>query len=611
MTRCVLLFLFFSAFSACVASLLAAEFQNLGIPVKKAGLMGSLVGPDENGELTRLYFNFNQNGAPLFLMQVDPESGAARQLNAPKGPGAWGFIVGPDKKIYLGTWDGGLILRFDPKQPDKDIEVVGRPSKTETYIWMFTIGKDDKLYGCTYENAKLISYDPKTGEMADLGRMDPTENYSRSVATGQNGWIYVGIGMARGSIVAYNPQTGKHLLAIPKDHVVQGCGQVWNGKDGNAYGRMGGHTYRFLDGKGTVIKDNEAVGKAPQKLKDGRTLTGANREGWYTLYNPKTEKIEKRAFKYVGAGSSPFVVSEGPEGIIYGSTALPLELFWYDPRTGEMKNPGNPTSVNGEIYSFVHLGEKLYMCAYPGGWLSVYDPEKPWNYGTKPENNPYGFGRIGDGHLRPRAMIVGQDKRLYIGSLPPYGQLGGALGVYDPDKNQVVENYRNLIPNQSIVALVQEPTTGLIFGGTSVAGGGGAHVTEKDAHLFAWDPEKKEKVIDIIPVPGRGTVISIAQAKEKVFATLSGPTLVVYDVTKREIVHQADISLGNPLEISLGLWKDGLIYGLTDRCIFTIDPKTYEITEFASPRGHISCGWAITETGIYFGSGVHLMRWKW
>jgi len=288
-----------------------------------------------------------------------------------------------------------------------------------------------------------------------------------------------------------------------------------------------------------------------------------------------------------------------------------LELFWYDPRTGESKNPGNPTSVGGEIYSFAHLGGKLYLCAYPGSWLSIYDPQKPWDYGTKPENNPYGFGRIGDGHLRPRAMIVGSDGRLYIGSLPPYGQLGGALGVYDPTENTVVENYRNLIPKQSIVALVQEVTTGLIFGGSSIAGGGGAHVTETDAHLFAWDPVKKDKVIDIVPLAGRGSVISLAQAGGKVFALLSGPTLVVYDVTQRKIVHQEDIAVGNPREVSLGLWKDGLIYGLTDQCIFTIDPQTYDVKEFARPGRQISCGWAITDSGIYFGSGVHLMRWKW
>ena len=368
-----------------------------------------------------------------------------------------------------------------------------------------------------------------------------------------------------------------------------------------------GHAWQQLR-RGNIVP---VYGPAPQKLKDGRLLTGASLDGAYTLYDPKTKKTEKKTFAYEGAGSSPFVVGEGPEGVIYGSTAMPLELFWYDPKTGEMKNPGNPTSVGGEVYSFAHLDGRLYLCAYPGSWLSIYDPKKPWNYGTKRENNPYGFGRIGDGHLRPRAMIVGKDKRLYIGSLPPYGQLGGAMGVYDPAKNKIVENYRNLIPNQSIVALIQEETTGLIFGGSSIAGGGGAHTTEKDAHLFAWDPERKEKVIDIVPIPGRGSIISIAQAEGKVFAILSGPTLVVYDAATREIVHRADITLGSPREISLSLWKDGLIYGLTDRCIFTVDPKTYKTKEFASPGRHRSCGWAITDTGIYCGSGVHLMRWKW
>ena len=236
----------------------AGQFEDLGIPVRKAGLMGAIVGPDERGELTKLYFNFNQNGAPLFLVQVDPNTGDSKQFNSPQGPGAWGFIVGPDKKVYLGTWDGGLILRFDPAQPDKGIEVVGKPSESESYLWMYTVGKDGKLYACTYGNAKLVSYDPATGQMADLGRMDPTEQYSRSVATGADGWIYTGIGMARGSIVAHDPRTGRHQLAIPEEHCAQGCGAVWNGSDGNAYGRLRAHTYRFVDGKATEIKPEEA-----------------------------------------------------------------------------------------------------------------------------------------------------------------------------------------------------------------------------------------------------------------------------------------------------------------------------------------------------------------
>ena len=88
-------------------------------------------------------------------------------------------------------------------------------------------------------------------------------------------------------------------------------------------------------------------------------------------------------------------------------------------------------------------------------------------------------------------------------------------------------------------------------------------------------------------------------------------TLTVIDTTTREIVHQAKLDLGYPLEISLELWKDGLIYGLTDRGIITIDPTTYEAKLLAEPDVPVQAGWAITDAGIYFGSGVHLWRYKW
>jgi len=160
------------------------QFESLGIPVRVGGLMGCVVGSNGRGG-EALYFNFNQTSGRLFLVQVDPDTGEARQFHAPQGPGAWALIAGPEEKIYLGTWDGGLILRFDPKQPDRGIEVIGKPSSTEEHLWQFDLGQDGKLYACTYPQAKLVSFDPKTGAMADLGRMHPTEMYARSLAVGR------------------------------------------------------------------------------------------------------------------------------------------------------------------------------------------------------------------------------------------------------------------------------------------------------------------------------------------------------------------------------------------------------------------------------------------
>src|SRR5690606_2275527 len=100
----------------------APIFEKIGVPVRKAGLMGTLVGPGPEPGSERIYFNFRQDGGKLFLVAVDPDTGKAEQFSSPAGTGAWGFIVGPDERIYLGTHEGpdpqdsGQILVFDPKQ---------------------------------------------------------------------------------------------------------------------------------------------------------------------------------------------------------------------------------------------------------------------------------------------------------------------------------------------------------------------------------------------------------------------------------------------------------------------------------------------------------------
>jgi len=593
----------------------SGTFEDLGIPVRKAGLMGAIAGPDATGKKRLLYFNFNQSGAPLFLVVVDPDTGETHQYNAPQGPGAWGFIVGPDDRIYLGTWDGGLILRFDPKQPEKGIEVVGKPSATESYIWMYALGPDGKLYGCTYGQAKLISYDPRTGEMADLGRMDETQQYSRSVATGPDGKIYIGIGYARANVVVYDPATGKHESILPDEARLAGTGAaVHLGSDGQVYAQVGDHWFRAEQGKLQPIPASEFPGNdlSPRTLADGRILTHADLDGNYTLTDPKTGQTTSGKFQYQGAGSGLFVVGVGPHQRIYGSTAMPLELFEYDPASGRLQDLGNPTPVGGEIYSLVDWHGKLYVCAYPGSWLSVYDPDKPWSgYGTGPQDNPRGIGNIGDGHLRPRAMIVGPEENLYIGSLPPYGQLGGALGVFDPRQDKTIENYRHLIPDQSIVALAYDAESGLVFGGSSIAGGGGSTPSQSDAHFFVWDPQGKRILHDWVPAPGHGSIVALAAASGKVFGVTSGRLLFVWDIASQRAIYTAMVPFGPVHEISLGRWKDGLIYGLAGNTIFTIHPQTYEMREVATYPGGISCGFGLAESGIYFGSGVHLIRYRW
>lgn len=606
-------------------------FETLCTPVVKAGLMGTLVGPGPEDGSERIYFNFRQDGGKLFLVAVDPETGKGEQYASPAGTGAWGFIVGPDHRIYLGTHEGpapedsGRILVFDPRQPEKAIQVAGRPSSTETYLWMFANGTDGKIYGCTYPGAKLVSYDPKTGDMSDLGVMDDTQKYTRSLCVGTDGYVYLGVGYGRANVVRYDPKTGAHTAILPAQYrqdPVQTSASVYTGSDGKVYagaarmvpGEAGALNPQsvtlVVDGDGLVECASPASPVSQARFRDGRIVANANLNGTYDIVFPDGH-ADKHTFEYHGAGSGIFMVSPGPLGRVYGGTAMPCELFWYDPATGTYANPGNPCEVGGEIYSMLDYHGSLYCCAYPGSFLALWDPAKPWNYGRAAESNPRGLGPLGVGHLRPRAMILGPEERLYIGSYPEYGRLGGSLGVWDPPGAALVENYHHLIKNQSIVALAYDVKSGLVFGGSATAGGGGTTPVEPEAKFFAFDPAKKALAFEHVPVPGAQAIRTLVQVERRIFGIAGENRLFVYDIDTKEYIHQAALPVNNVPDLCMARWHDGALYGLSNKEVFRLDPATFASAILAAYDGRIHCGFAMDEHGIYFGDAAALVRYNW
>ncbi|MBI2299556.1 MAG: hypothetical protein HYU66_11555, partial [Armatimonadetes bacterium] len=339
------------------APTLAGTFEDLGIPVTKAGNMGILVGPNRDGTRDLVYLNYMQAGAPLFVLSVDPDTGETHQYPAPQETGGWAFVLGPDKKVYVGTFGEGLILRFDPAKPDDNVTIVGKPSPTESYVWQLVLAPDGKLYGCTYPQAKLVSFDPATGKMEDLGRMDPVEMYSRTVAAAPNGKIYTGVGPTRQGLVVYDPQTREHRELLPEKWRINNFIAVQNGADGNVYA---GITHPTDDGKTvseTFRLDDETlvpVTAVPGKtltLRDGREIVGhaeGNKGGSFQVRDPKSGESRTVTFEYKGAGSIIFMVGAGPGESVYGSTAMPLEVFRNDPEHGN-EHLGN--MPGGEVYS--------------------------------------------------------------------------------------------------------------------------------------------------------------------------------------------------------------------------------------------------------------------
>lgn len=622
-----------AVFLACIIMFAApafAQFETIGVPVRKAGLMGTLVGPGPEPGSERIYFNFRQDGGKLFLVAVDPETGASEQFASPAGTGAWGLIAGPDGKIYLGTHEGpdpqdnGQILVFDPQQPDKRIQIAGRPAESETYLWMFAQGPDGKLYAGTYPSAKIVSYDPATGAMADHGVMDETQMYTRNIVAGPDGMLYTGIGYGRANIVRFDPATGEKAAILPDEYrrdPLQTTASVWLGVDGAVYvsalklvesnGAKSTESVTLKVVEGALAPaENPPAAQDAYTLKDGRRVLNATLDGTYELHHPDGA-VEKKTFAYAGDGAGLFIVANGPLGRIYAGSYMPNEIAWYDPETGAMENPGNPSEVGGEIYSMLIDGPWLYTCSYPGSFLSKWDPAKPWNYGREAENNPRGFGPLGKGHLRPRAMIHGDDGRIYIGSFPEYGMHGGAMAVWDPKTDALLANYHNLVPNQSIISLAYDAGTNLVFGGTSTQGGGGTEPIEKEARFFAFDPAAKKLVRDIVPVPGSAYIRALCQVGRRLYGIAGGDTLFVYDIDAAEVVHAGSLGVGSVLDCALRLWTDGKLYAVASKKIVRIDPATYAVEVLAEYPETIRCGMAIDGRGIYFGVRAELVRYNW
>lgn len=204
-------------------------------------------------------------------------------------------------------------------------------------------------------------------------------------------------------------------------------------------------------------------------------------------------------------------------------------------------------------------------------------------------------------------MVRGPGQRILIGSEPPYGQMGGALAIWDPVQNRTVENYRHVVTNQSIVSLAWEPMSGLIFGGSGNYGGGGTQPVEKEARFFAYDPILKKTVFEIALVPGACNYPATFAAEGKVFTTVKNELYIV-EASSRKVLHQQKLP-GSQVDISLGRVGKFLV-GLTTDSAYAVSIDNGSVRLLAKTPKRVDCGFALQGRAVYFGSGTELWRYE-
>jgi hypothetical protein len=412
-------------------------------------------------------------------------------------------------------------------------------------------------------------------------------------------------------IVVFDPEKKAITSLIPLEHRKPGQVSLIKGKDGKIYTRLSTSDQWFrIEGGEKLIEISKSEIPFPQgSLPDGRMFHLID-ENLLRIENPLTKERKEIPLQYEAAGSYIFVVSTGPDERIYGSSMLPLRLFVYDPHTQSLTNLGKAAYAGGEIYSMGSLNGKLYLCSYPEARLSVYDPQKPLRFGDKEDSNPRDLGPIGNEQYRPRTMIAGPHGRVYIGSYPDYGLLGGAISVYDPKKNEK-RVYRHIVQNQSIASLGYIEKFDLIAGGSSIRGGTGTHAIEREAKLILWDPKEERKIFEIVPVPEAKAILSLAVTVDgMLYGITDNEKVFVFDSERREVKKIFDLGFKEPRGISLQLGPDLRLYGLAKEAIFFIDPRNDQISLVLSPPVPIHSGMAMLGRKIYFGSNANLWEFE-
>lgn len=585
--------------------------------------------------------SFNSAGLGQ-LIRLDYRHDRAKAWTLPVGIGSWGIIQGRDGNIYLGSYNGGEILCFNPRT-EKWLKVPQASEafrKKEFIICDLAQAPDGDIYYGTYPGCHLVCYNPHTGKVTDLGRA-ADENYLRNVAVTPSGIVLCGVGTRHSRILTYNPKTRKFSeLEPPKyqnsgvstrplvssRYVVQpGANQVLV-YDAHSLKLL--HVFPLHDASGFNLLnadrmlyqvDDNAVEtmdlsngatktyyRSPGNVADGRwylawdgNLVGLRVQS-YVYVNVKSGRTERHRIPIDGLGQDVLWLRSAPDGLIYGGPGLGQTMFSYNPETRQLKSYDQVIDQSGEIYYGIPYGGKIYTISYVEATLAVFDPTRQWNQGDNPDSNPRTILKIPQRQYRPVGGIhAGPGGKLYIGTQPDYGLLGGALSVFDP-VTEKLKVYRNIIPNEEIGAVAADDQ--YVYCGADPAGGGGSRPVETEAHFFVWDPAQHKVVFDRA-LPASEAIHAIAAVNGHAYF-VAGDRLMDYNRAARtlSIAYRFKKSRTVPLE-SLQAARDGSLWGILGDELAHISPGAHKVTFFPETDGHATSGLTIGRDGtVYFGS---------
>lgn len=594
-----------------VASVAVAEptFERIGMPCVIKALPLQFVAPDGDGN----YIAWGDFESPdeRAIIGVNIETGETTRVDV----GMYGFTHiamthGADGRIYLYTGKPAHFLAYD--MDTGELEDLGIPASPAFYLGYGQMGPDGKTYYIgSYPGTHLVSVDTETGETTHHAKIaeDPKEKYLwPNVAVSDAGIVYCPIGLHHKELWSYNPATGEKQQILPPELTEkQGRPGVWLAEDGNVYGKA--WETRFMCRPDRIVTDVEILPAAPEyrppsRVADGLKVHKIDEQGRLTMTNMETGETEYVQTDYQGQPQMVYSVADERDGKIWGGALFPSNSFYYEPESGELVDLGQIVRGGCQVYDVMSVPQGLLMSSYTGACMDLYYPDRPLG-----DDNPYHFPRASM-QERPVQFAEGPDGRIYCGTVPVKGILGGALVRLDlEDLSQ--KDWRNIVQDQSIMYCVGVPETNEMLCGSSIQGGSSAIPTETEAVVVHWDCDAEEVVHSFKPVPETRTYGRMVRAETGIVYGLSGAKYYAYDPVERDVLHVGELPAGRVHFPGLHDEPvDGLIYGLADDLVFAIDPADHSVRTVAQheslSRAH---GFMVTDDGVlYYGSGPWLWR---
>jgi len=625
-------------------------------PLKSAtsiAIYDSVVGTEDGANV--LYTALAGEPAVFYVINLDTYQ-VVRSLPMPQGKDSWSMVVAPNGDVFISS-SGGRLYRYSPAT--KEIEELGLIRPGQTAIYGLSVDEAGNVYGGTYPSALVWKYDPVTKQFSDYGRMSETNSYVRSLAYYGN-YLYAGVG-EKGSLVKLDPATGeKTQIPLPPVAGVTGDNypfvyqldvvdkylfahlsgggistliaydlenEVWREEQfpnfhGNRISKaMNGKAYYKLNGTGgnrlveldlatfetrvtDMVQDFSLKGGGwvniqGDPLLPGATLVNIRFDGKVGFFNIETETYYEKPAIVEGQAIPIHSLEKGPDGKLYmtgypGGTAAA-----YDPATGTTATFGM-----GQAESIGQIGSDVYFNVYPKAAIYRYDTTKPVD-GT----NPALVFNIGEAQDRPYVnLTVGST--MYLGTIPDYGELGGALVAYD-SASDTFEVFRNVVQDQSVVGLAHKD--GKIYGSTTVLGGLDAVPTATAAKMFVWDVATKTKIVEFTPnLPGSvpKMISGLTFGPDGLlWAAADGTIFAIdpdtYEVVKSKVVYPGVSNYGMWRPIHLRWGTDGLLYTDLYGKLTIVHPETLEFVDLGISTALFTLG---DDHNIYYADSTKLMK---